>query len=212
MALQLSRRIKGVDYPIEYLTEIREHKDDEFKNSPYSPLTPEQRALFQALNYYDANPALEFLISPTEFADKQMVRFLTTRNEIKFYQRWGQMRFTVDEQPITLTLFLEEGDTAFFVPFTDSTSGNETYGAGRYITPEQDPEGMLRLDFNEAYNPYCAYNEPPALAVSAKRQPRSWSCPLTPPENRLTIAIRAGEKKPVGGWVIDDEALPDASH
>ena len=67
------------------------------------------------------------------------------------------------------------------MPVGDATSGNDTCGAGRYLDVEELPDGKLVVDFNYAYNPYCAYND-------------SWSCPLTPPENRLTVALRAGEQ------------------
>ena len=69
-----------------------------------------------------------------------------------------------------------------FLPFTDATSGEETYGAGRYVEIDILEDGRVAIDFNMAYNPYCAYNE-------------DWSCPLTPFENRLQVPIQAGEKK-----------------
>ena len=79
-----------------------------------------------------------------------------------------------------LTIFKDQRSDNLFLPFADATSGNETYGAGRYLEIEMQNEGQLLVDFNYAYNPYCAYNE-------------NWSCPLTPAENRLSVAIRAGE-------------------
>jgi uncharacterized protein len=77
-----------------------------------------------------------------------------------------------------LTIFHNEN--GYFLPFTDALAGAETYGAGRYLEPEQLPDRRFRVNFNLAYNPYCAYNE-------------AWSCPITPPENRLTVPVRAGE-------------------
>ena len=68
-----------------------------------------------------------------------------------------------------------------FIPFVDAQAGKETYGAGRYLDPEVLPDGRLVLDFNLAYNPYCAYNE-------------RYSCPIPPAENRLEAVIQAGEK------------------
>ncbi|NJO82052.1 MAG: DUF1684 domain-containing protein [Blastochloris sp.] len=67
------------------------------------------------------------------------------------------------------------------LPFADALAGSETYGAGRYLEPELLDDGRVLIDFNRAYNPYCAYND-------------GWSCPLTPAENRLSVAIRAGER------------------
>lgn len=71
----------------------------------------------------------------------------------------------------------------------DSLAGTETYPAGRYLEPEELPDGKLLVDFNLAYNPYCAYNE-------------QWSCPLTPFENRLKVSIRAGERLPDPAWAL----------
>ena len=73
------------------------------------------------------------------------------------------------------------GDGSFFLPFVDSLAGKETYPAGRYLEPEQLDGSRFLVDFNLAYNPYCAYNE-------------MWSCPLTPFENRVKVPVRAGEK------------------
>ena len=69
----------------------------------------------------------------------------------------------------------------YFLPFADALAGTETYGAGRYLDPEAIGDGRFLLDFNLAYNPYCAYNE-------------QWSCPITPRDNRLAVPIRAGER------------------
>ena len=79
-----------------------------------------------------------------------------------------------------LTLYKDTDGADFFLPFADATSGNETYGAGRYLDVESLPDGRLLVDFNYSYNPYCAYNA-------------NWRCPLTPSENRIKVAIRAGE-------------------
>lgn len=76
---------------------------------------------------------------------------------------------------------MEQGPS-LFIPFRDQTSGQETYGSGRYIDLAENTSGIYTLDFNRAYNPYCAYND-------------TYSCPLPPAENTLAVPIRAGEKK-----------------
>ena len=79
-------------------------------------------------------------------------------------------------------MYASEDMDELFVPFRDATSGKETYGAGRYLEVESPgPDGRVRVDFNAAYNPYCAYNP-------------DWSCPIPPGENWLSVPIRAGEK------------------
>jgi hypothetical protein len=95
----------------------------------------------------------------------------------------ARVRFATDDGDQQLTLYQSEstGPLDYFVPFRDATSGKETYGGGRYLEVQADRFGRVVLDFNEAYNPYCAYND-------------AWACPLPPPENWLTVAVRAGER------------------
>ena len=187
----------------------RRQKDEFFKSNPYSPLTPEQQARFNGLRYYDPNPALVLDLSPEAFTDKADFRMQTSTGDLRSYQRWGKVRFQVEGQDAELTLYYLPSDDSFFVPFMDATSGTETYGAGRYIDARRLPDGRIHLDFNEAYSPYCAYNEPPQLAAAAGREAEPWSCPIPPRENRLKIPIRAGEKSPEGDWVIQDyESYP----
>jgi uncharacterized protein (DUF1684 family) len=85
----------------------------------------------------------------------------------------------VDGQPAELTIY--QSESGWFLPFVDSLSGKETYPAGRYLEPELLGDDRFMVDFNLAYNPYCAYND-------------TWSCPLSPFKNRLKVPIRAGEK------------------
>ncbi len=166
----------------------RQEKDKFFKANPYAPLSPQQQAKFDHLNYYDPNPALVFTITPEVFAEKSNVKMQTSTGETRYYQRWGKIAFQVDGQKAELTLYAAPGDEQFFVPFKDATNGTETYGAGRYIEVEPEPDCKIHIDFNAAYNPYCAYSP-------------HWSCPIPPMENRLKVPIRAGEKIPTGDWV-----------
>jgi uncharacterized protein (DUF1684 family) len=117
-------------------------------------------------------------IEVEEFPEKDEVMMQTTTGDVQTYERFGRVRFSVDGQEVSLTLYHNE--YGFFLPFVDSLAGKETYGAGRYLEPEPLPDGRFLIDFNLAYNPYCAYNE-------------YWSCPITPAENRLKVPIRAGE-------------------
>jgi hypothetical protein len=161
------------------LDEFRRQKDIYFRTSPDSPLTGDQKRSFQGLRYFPENPALAFELQLEPFAEAQAVQMQTTSGDVQSYERYGRIRFEVDGQTASLTLY--RNAYGFFLPFADSQSGRETYGAGRYLEPEELPDGRLSVDFNLAYNPYCAYNE-------------RWSCPITPAENRLTIPIRAGEQ------------------
>ncbi|MBZ0286523.1 MAG: DUF1684 domain-containing protein [Anaerolineae bacterium] len=164
----------------------RRQKDQFFKTHPQSPLTPEQQALFTSLSYYDPNPALDLTVTIEPIADGQFVPIQTTTGEVRQYKRYGQFTFDVDGQEARLTVY--EADYGFFLPFVDAGAGTETYPAGRYLEPEYLGDNRFHIDFNHAYSPYCAYGE-------------GWSCPITPAENRLKVAIRAGEKIPQGEWV-----------
>jgi uncharacterized protein (DUF1684 family) len=104
----------------------------------------------------------------------------TSTGEEREYTHVGEIRFNVNGQDAVLQVY--EADYGFFLPFSDATAPEETYGAGRYLEPEEGEDGVLNVDFNLAYNPYCAYNE-------------HWSCPLPPSANRLKVRIEAGEKK-----------------
>lgn len=164
----------------------RHHKDQSFKSSHQSPLTPEQQDKFTTLNYYDYNPALQMTVKIEPFADGKFVPIQTTTGDVRQYKRFGRFSFTVDGQDAELTVY--EADYGFFLPFVDAGAGQETYPAGRYIEPEYLGDNKFEIDFNQAYNPYCAYSD-------------GWSCPVTPAENRLKVAVHAGEKLPEGAWV-----------
>jgi uncharacterized protein (DUF1684 family) len=161
------------------LEQYRAQKDQFFKAHPQSPLTAEQQQTFEGLNYFPENPALRLIILVEEFADQAAIVMQTSTGDVREYTRYGRLRFSVDGQDVELTLYAD-GD-AYFLPFADALAGVETYGAGRYLEPEPVDDGQFVVDFNLAYNPYCAYND-------------DWSCPITPRENRLAVTIRAGEK------------------
>jgi uncharacterized protein (DUF1684 family) len=163
------------------LEQFRKMKDQFFKSDASSPLTPEQRDGFSALNYFPENEALRFELDIEPLPEPEKIEMQTSTGDIQTYLRWGKVKFEVGGEKAELTLFVPQGGHGYFLPFTDTTSDKETYGAGRYLDPEPLPGGKLLIDFNVAYNPYCAYNE-------------YWSCPITPVENRLKVAIEAGEK------------------
>jgi uncharacterized protein (DUF1684 family) len=164
---------------MEQLKEFRVSKDDFFASHPQSPLTPEQKRDFHGLNYFDENPDLQLEVQLEKFSEQQQVEIQTSTGQIQTYTRYGKFKFAVDGQETELTLY--SSDHGFFLPFADSLAGEETYPAGRHVEPDPLAGDRFLVDFNMAYNPYCAYNE-------------MWSCPLTPPENRLKVPIRAGEK------------------
>jgi uncharacterized protein (DUF1684 family) len=160
------------------LHDFRIEKDKFFATHPQSPLTQEQKHAFEGLKYFPENSALRKEVRVEVFPTQETVSIQKSGGESQAYKRYGRFKFDVDGQIAELTLYSSKD--GFFLPFVDSLAGKETYPAGRYIEVEQLPNGKFLVDFNLAYNPYCAYNE-------------KWSCPLTPPENRLKVPIRAGE-------------------
>jgi len=173
------------------LEEYRKAKDEFFRHDPRSPLTPPQRTAFNGLSYYPESKILriEGQLDTDVERDEQIV-MQTTTGGTQVYHRAGKVSFQIDGRPAEITLYESADQEDLFVPFRDATSGKETYGAGRYLEVERPKEGRVVVDFNDAYNPYCAYNP-------------EWSCPLPPVENWLSVAVRAGEKafevEPSGG-------------
>jgi uncharacterized protein (DUF1684 family) len=159
---------------------FRKEKDEFFKTSRQSPLTAEQKSKFGRLNYYPENPSLRLELKLERFAQAEPVILATSTGDEQEYFHMGQIHFDVAGQEALLQIY--EADYGFFVPFVDATAPKETYGAGRYLEPHALGGDLLVVDFNLAYNPYCAYNE-------------QWSCPLPPAANRLKVRIEAGEKK-----------------
>ena len=170
------------------IDEFRRAKDHMFVHDPETPIPDVERDAFAGLSYFEPDPALVVSgrIEPPPVSDALLMP-TSTGDEVT-YQRFGVAHFTVDGEPAQLTLFASEGDRDLFVPFRDATSGKETYGAGRYLEVTRPSDDMVELDFNYAYNPYCAYSE-------------AYSCPLPPLENWLKVPIRAGEKVYAGGAV-----------
>ncbi len=165
------------------LEEFRKAKDDYFRKGAGSPLTPAQKRDFRGLVYYPENPALRFELPLERHAAPARISMQTSTGGTQEYLQTGQLRFQVDGQEAVLQVYESvDNPGAYFVPFVDATAPGETYGAGRYLEPEETHAGELTLDFNYAYNPYCAYND-------------RWSCPLPPAENRLMVRIEAGEKR-----------------
>ncbi len=165
----------------------RDQKDTYFAIHPQSPIPLDDRDAFTGLAYYPPDQAYRFELKLHEHAQKTKVPMTYTAGETKEFLRWGEFRFMIGGDAQVLQVYKSSPeDPAFFLPFRDATSGGETYGAGRYLDlkPErhQTEEGTWILDFNQAYNPWCAYNT-------------AYTCPFVPPENWLDVAIPVGEKQ-----------------
>jgi uncharacterized protein (DUF1684 family) len=164
----------------------REQKNTFFSIHPQSPIPFENRKEFKGLDYYPPDPDYRFEFKIHEHLKKKRIKMFYTKGEEQEFFRWGEFRFKIGGQEHVLQAYKSKPDEErLFVPFRDTTSGKETYGAGRYLDlePERDrtADGKWVLDFNKSYNPWCAYSE-------------NYTCPFVPPENWLEVPIRAGEK------------------
>jgi uncharacterized protein len=169
------------------LEELRREIDDFMRFHPQSPLEDEDQANFTGLSYYEPNEELIFRVEVERFdPDEPLITMQTSTGDTQQYRRWGQFSFEVDGQPAQLTIYSDPQGYDFFMPFKDVSNGRETYSAGRYMDSHrpglrQIGPDQFEIDFNYAYNPYCAYS-------------LAYSCPLPPRENWLKVPIRAGEK------------------
>ena len=163
----------------EQLLEFRADKDEFFRDSHHSPLGHQNRHGFAGLNYFEPKPDLVFTVR-LDPGDGSEIRVPTSDQREKVYRRAGRVSFDVDGKSIDVTLF-DTGHPGLFLPFRDATSGDTTYGAGRYLDLEPNDDGTVTIDFNYAYNPSCVYSD-------------GFSCPIPPIENWLEVPIEAGEK------------------
>jgi len=143
-------------------------------------LRPDQRHSFTGLLYFSDNPSLRLHAKLDEHVAHDVVMMQTSTGSKQQYVRAGKISFAVGGQNVKLCVYKDAH--GYFLPFRDATGEDETYGAGRYLEPEVGPNGLLEVDFNQAYNPYCAYNE-------------QYSCPIPPKENLISVRIEAGEKR-----------------
>ncbi len=171
----------------------RLRRDALFRQHPQSALDEEQRCTFHRLAYFPYQPDLCVPARIEPDAEPARLSVAMDAHEQMSMSRVARLHFTLQGQDCTLALYwLNIYGGGLFLPFRDATSPAESYGGGRYLfdtikgsdflpVPDTDPQQTLLLDFNYAYNPSCAYSD-------------RWVCPLAPPENRLHIAIAAGEK------------------
>lgn len=173
------------------LADFRAQIDDFMQFHPQSPLDESQREGFRGLPYYDEDETLVLVVDVELLpAGEALIEMETSSGDKRPFRRWGRFSFTIDGCAAALTIYSDPSGEELFMPFRDATSGHETYGAGRYMDNHRPglwllEDGRLRVDFNYAYNPYCAYSP-------------YYSCPLPPRENWLEVPIRAGEKS--GEW------------
>ncbi len=164
--------------------QLRKEKDNSIQSGDDSPFG--DSIAFTGLKYFPINEKYRVNAKLTQIDQKKSVSLPTSDGKVKTYLEYAYAEFELDGVKNKL-LILEIRDIGpyrgtLFLAFADKTSAAETYGAGRYLDIRKVPgASSITLDFNEAYNPYCAYND-------------NYSCPFPPKENILEVAINAGEK------------------
>ncbi|TWR30960.1 DUF1684 domain-containing protein [Mucilaginibacter pallidiroseus] len=174
----------------DYSTQLAQHRrayKDDFLKEARSPL---KEADLPKLRFYDADSTYRVTATVEKLTDQNSFVMPVFSGQGREHIRYAVLKFTLHGRPMQLTVYTNTALASvpqyrdyLFLPFTDTTNGNETYGGGRYIDLREGDikDGKLTLDFNKAYNPYCAYSA-------------GYSCPKPPAENDLNIAIKAGEK------------------
>ena len=163
---------------------VRAAKDESFKSDPDSPIPADKKATLLPLLYFPIDETYAVPASLEPAAQRTRLQVPTSTGKIRDIERVGTLKFLLQGKPMRLTAFIDIDSpqvNRLFVPFADQTSGAETYAAGRYMELDPTPTGIYVVDFNVAYNPYCYYSP-------------EYDCPYPPKENRLDVAIRAGER------------------
>ena len=180
---------KIVENPLEQreekLNAFRTKKDRFFKEDSQSPLSEADRKKFRGLAYYPIDLKYAVIVSIERYPHEPKplyVNLSTNKGREKKYVKYGRIRFQWEGKDHVLQIYRPLGGGELFLPFRDKTSETETYPEGRYLYVEAMPGGKTLIDFNRAYNPFCAYNE-------------KYTCPFALKENSLGIPFQAGEKR-----------------
>ncbi|MHB1685763.1 MAG: DUF1684 domain-containing protein [Ignavibacteriaceae bacterium] len=193
LLLQMTLNSCGKKYTPEQLTyihgieKLRQQKDDYMKNAPDSPFQRDKNVKFHPLNYYHIDPDYVFHSKLYEYDKKDTVSVFGTKGEERKIVRYGYVNFNMNNKAYKINIYQGKtgnGTEYYTIWFTDKTTGDETYGVGRYLDFDlsRDKNYIYTIDFNLAYNPYCAYTP-------------MYSCAIPTKDDHIDVAIEAGEKK-----------------
>lgn len=170
-------------------TEYQQKLNASYKDASKSPLKKKDLKGFKGLDFFPVDSTFIVIATLVKIANAPTFKMATTTDREPLYKEYGTLNFTLKGKACELTIYRSQDDLRdekykdyLFLPFTDATSSNESYGGGRYMdvmTTSENTDGTIELNFNNTYNPYCAYND-------------KYSCPLTPRKNHLDIEIKAG--------------------
>ncbi len=170
------------------LRKERAKKDKHFRRDDDSPIPAAERRAFRGLHYYPADAAYKVTATFVRDSSQAPFKMKTSTSRLPEYRKYGELHFELGGKSLVLTVYQnlelikqEKYRDYLFIPFTDETNGHASYGGGRYLDFRIPATPRVTLDFNLAYNPYCAYGG-------------AYSCPIPPAENALPLAVEAGEK------------------
>jgi uncharacterized protein (DUF1684 family) len=174
--------------PIEEIKAFQEELNAQFANEDESPLTASDLADFEGLEFFPADTSFRVKAKLTFHEGSEPFLMKTTTDRLPVYKLFATAHFTLKGKEFDLEIYQNidliqdpQYSDYLFLPFTDSTNGNSSYGGGRYLDLSIPEGDQVILDFNKSYNPYCAYNA-------------EYSCPIPPSQNDLDVAVRAGVK------------------
>jgi uncharacterized protein (DUF1684 family) len=169
-------------------TEFQKEINSEYKDASTSPLKAKDLKTFEGLDFFPVNDKFKVTATFKRTPDSPIFKMPTTKERTPEYRRFGIATFTLNGKEFSLEVYRnqslmkqEKYKNYLFLPFTDETNGFASYGGGRYIDLEIPTGNTIQIDFNKAYNPYCAYND-------------KYSCPIPPRVNFLKTEIKAGVK------------------
>ena len=175
----------------DYVASIKDYQHEmnrEFSNPEESPLTEDDRKKFESLDFFPIDSTYKVTAAFKLYENPKTFAMPTTTDRLPIYRTYGVAVFNLNGKKLALHIYQNqdliqqpEYINHLFIPFNDETNGDETYGGGRFLDVEIPEGDTIVIDFNKAYNPYCAYNG-------------KYSCPIPPKENDLAIAIKAGVK------------------
>lgn len=171
---------------LESIVDFQTKLSEEWNNPQTTPLKEEEKADFKGITYFPIHKKYSVAADFQPIKNGKTLPFPTSAKKIKYYKEYGKAHFKLNGKQLELTLYqsdppIEGYENSLFIPFKDQTNGDSSYGGGRYIDVEiSDIQGnKLVIDFNKAYNPYCAYSS-------------HYNCPIPPANNFLETEIKAG--------------------
>jgi len=174
------------------LTDVKNHQEEQntqFRTKGKSPLTEADRKHFKGLDFFDIDLSYRVTATFTRTPNEEFFAAGTSSGKTKFLIKYGVLNFSINGKDLTLAVYQSQQlltnpiyKDYLFLPFNDLSNGDTTYSGGRFIDLTIPKDDTVIVDFNKAYNPYCAYSD-------------GWNCTIPPIENNLEIEIIAGVKK-----------------